>query len=306
MAVLFLVVATFTALLSSIANGFVDWDDAFFISGMPAGGLSWQLLSRVVQGLHAGRAYYPVFHLSLAVDQGLWPGQPAGFHLTNLLLHVGAALVVLHLGVRLLSEHTGLVPWQRLVAATAAAALSAVHPVNVEPVAWVSGRKVLLGGLLMLLAFAACLKAEHRPWGRLAAVFLFFLACLSHASAIAFPLTIAAHDVILRRRRWLRCLVARLDFFAIAAVAAISRFVRVEVDRDPTSLALGFWGKLQLVLAGLGAQLGSVLFPVRLSNFYWPRLGRWWLVSAGVFFIIGSVVAVFVARRRRFVVFALA
>jgi len=82
--------------------------------------------------------------------------------------------------------------------------------------------------------------------------------------------------------------------------------MRVEVERDPTGLALGFWRKAQLALAGLGAQFGSVLFPVRLSNFYWPRLGQWWLVSAGVFFIIGSVVAVFAARRRGFVVFALA
>ena len=298
--------SAFVAMGPALRNGFVNWDDLFFITESAAGPLSWDMLGRICRGLYPHRAWYPVFHLSLAVDQALWPGGPAGFHLTNLLLHVGAALVVLRLGVRLLSEHTGLAPRQRLAAATTAAVLFAVHPVNVEPVAWVSGRKVLLGGLLMLLAFAACLKAEHGLRGRLAALFLFVLACMSHASAVALPLLILAHDVILRRRQWLRCLVSRLDFLAIAVAAAIFRYMRVEVERDPTGQVLGFWRKAQLVLAGLGAQFDSVLFPVRLSNFYWPRLGRWWLVSAGVFFIIGSVVAVFAARRRRFLVFALA
>ena len=161
--------------------GFVFDDDAF---------LTANPLIKASDGLRAfwftsrPDDYWPVTSTTLWLEWRLWGTHAAGYHFTNLLLHVSEALLLWKILVRL-----------RIPGAYLAALLFAVHPVNVETVAWISQRKNLMAMLFFLLSILWFLKSdarEKRPrsW-YLLSLSAYVLAMLSKGSAAPLPLVLA-------------------------------------------------------------------------------------------------------------------
>ncbi len=157
--------------------------------------------------------YRPLVSFSYAVDYAAWGLNPAGYHLTNILLHLACCLLVYLLGLRL-----GLRPALALLAGL----LFALHPSHVENVAWISGRTDVICGLFYFLAFYAFLAWQDRPARRdlpLLVLLLFALACLSKEMAITLPILIAVYGVAVvprGRRRPAVALVLGLVLIAVA------------------------------------------------------------------------------------------
>jgi tetratricopeptide (TPR) repeat protein len=136
------------AIYSSVArHPFVDFDDQYYVTQNEhvQSGLSWQAF---IWSFNAGYAqnWHPLTWLSHALDCQLYGLNPAGHHLTNVLFHT-LNVVILFL---LLLWATGAMGRSVLVAA-----LFALHPLNVESVAWVAERKNVLSTLFFLLALGA-------------------------------------------------------------------------------------------------------------------------------------------------------
>ena len=95
--------------------------------------------------------YAPVVLLSFALDYRVWGLQPFGYHLTSLLLHGLNVALAYAVARRLLGSRTG---------ALVAALVFAVHPLQVEAVVWVAGRKTLLCGSFALLALLCYMRSS--------------------------------------------------------------------------------------------------------------------------------------------------
>jgi protein O-mannosyl-transferase len=120
--------------------------------------------------------YRPLVTASLAADLAVWRTDAFGFHLTNLLLHLGCCLGVLGLGRRM-----GL----GVLASGSAALLFAVHPMHLESVAWVSGRTDLMA---TLLSMGFLLLWDHPRRGvRVAGIVCLAGALLSKELALVVP-----------------------------------------------------------------------------------------------------------------------
>ncbi len=146
----------------------------------------------VTASLQAGapNVYYrPLSFLSLAADRLIWGDHPFGFHLTNLLLHVGSALI-LFLLVRRWRPGEGNFP-------LAVALAWALLPINTEPAIYVSARHDVLFNFLYLLAFLAYLSWK-RPWNILLYGCLGVAAFLAKEMAVTLPVAVLLHDLILR------------------------------------------------------------------------------------------------------------
>jgi protein O-mannosyl-transferase len=164
-----------------VHNGFLNYDDDTYITNNPhvRAGVTGQTLKWAFTTFDAAN-YHPLTWLSHALDCQLFGVNPAAHHESNVLFHAANA-VLLFLFLR---GATGFA-WRSLFVA----ALFALHPLNVESVAWAAERKNVLSMLFLLLALHAYVWYTRRPaLSRYAVIFLIFaLALLSKPQVITFP-----------------------------------------------------------------------------------------------------------------------
>lgn len=146
---LLLFAAVVTAFLPALAGGFIWNDDTYLTANRTLDGLDG--LRLIWTQPRANEQYYPMVFTSFWVEKRLWGLDPFGYHLVNVLLHAGSALLLWRLLARL-----------GLRGAWLAAAAFALHPMCVESVAWVTERKNTLSLFLSLLAMHAYFESRDR------------------------------------------------------------------------------------------------------------------------------------------------
>ena len=169
-------------------NGFLNYDDDGYITDNPhvRVGLTWATVKWAFTTYDKAN-WHPLTWLSHALDCEVFGLNPAGHHYVSVLLHAANAVLLF----LLLQSATGF-RWRSLMVA----ALFALHPMNVESVAWAAERKNVLSMMFFLLALYAYVGYAHRPGlRRYAAVVCFFaLALLSKPQAIVFPFLLLLWD----------------------------------------------------------------------------------------------------------------
>src|SRR5436190_8753961 len=151
-------------------GGFL-WDDDRYVTHNPLLSAP-DGLRRIWFSLDAPSQYFPLTYTVLRIERLLWGLNPAGFHWVNILLHLGNALLVWCILARL-----------KVPGAWLAAAIFALHPVQVASVGWISELKNVLMGfffLLTLLAWIEYVDATHKHRRILyLAALVFYLLALS-------------------------------------------------------------------------------------------------------------------------------
>lgn len=152
----------------------------------------------------------PVREFTYQLDHLLWGMNPVGYHIQNRLWHGANVLLLFGLCLRLGIART---------AAWAVALLFALHPIQSESVAWISGRKELLCLCFQLLALHALLASyqSQRAWLMLPAALAFVLALFSKQVAVVFPF-VAALLLFATHGATLRASLGRVAVFALIAL----------------------------------------------------------------------------------------
>ena len=186
---LLLILATLILYNPVTGNSFINCDDDRYITENPyiRNGLNWQTLKWALTSTGQGGFWHPLTWLSHAVDIQLFHFNPAGHHFVSLLIHgLNAALVFL-----LLAYAT-----KRLGASFLVAALFALHPLNVESVAWAAERKNVLSTFFFFAAVCAYgWYATHPTWKRYSAVAgLFVCGLASKPMVVTLPFALLLLD----------------------------------------------------------------------------------------------------------------
>lgn len=265
-----LALLTFAAYWPVFSNGYI-WDDDDYVTEnlvlrSPGGILEVWRPKTTPQ-------YYPLVFVTFWCEYRLWELHPLGYHAVNVGLHIGSALL-LWLALRRLA-----VPGAWL-----AAALFALHPLQVESVAWITERKNVLSLVFYLAALNAWLSVRAETtgrsrWGAYAATLvLFACALLSKTVTCSLPAAILVIEWWRHGRVGLRTVLLTLPLFVLGlALAAVT----VIIERDHVgagALDFGLSGLDRLVLAGRAAWFyaGKLVWPWELI-FIYPR----WAISAG-------------------------
>jgi tetratricopeptide (TPR) repeat protein len=317
--------------LPSLRHGFVNFDDDVYVcdNARVAHGLTWENLRWAFTTLDAG-FWHPLTWVSLLLDGQLFGLRPGGYHLTSLLLHAANTVLLFVLFRRL----TG-AAWRSAFVA----ALFALHPLHVEPVAWVASRKDLLSTLFWLLAlWAYCRYAEgqslkskvqsqgagsettqhatritlHAP--RFYALALFFFVCglMSKPMVITLPFILLLVDWWpLRRLSFpplhhsttppLRLIWEKLPFLAAAFVCGL---VTVSAEKGVGAMHTlsDVPAPYRIANATLGCAryLLQIVWPSRLAVFYpYPRAFTLWPVAGAALVLLLASALVLRAARRR-------
>lgn len=256
--------SAFLAFLPALGAGYVSWDDPLHILRNPLlADLSprgvWAMFTRV----HATH-YAPLAWLSLAVERALGGGAPFPHHLTNVLLHALNAGLVVGLAERVFAL-AGVPAKHRAAAALFAALAWALHPLRAEPVAWITQRREVLGGLFLLLSLRFYLDRKTLP-----SLLAFAAAVLSRNTAVAalgFFFVLDAWP--LRRLRRSEARFEKVPFVLIAlAGAALAVHSNLGVTLHGETLRARFAGKLVAAAYTLAAYPLGTLWPFGLGPVY--------------------------------------
>lgn len=212
--------------------------------------------------------YQPLTMLSLMLDwaRGGRTDNLRPFHQTSLVLHVLNTLLV----VVLLHQLFG-----RPVVAALLGLLFGLHPMTVEPVAWLSERKTLLATFFTLASIILYVRWTRRPkWGLYAAALTaFILALLAKPTSTPLPVLLLLLDAWpLRRLSW-RGVLEKVPFFLVAGISAVVTVVsqgRTAALAMPHQYAPGW---IPLTIAhNIVFYLAKIIWPVPLSPHYpFPR-----------------------------------
>src|SRR5437867_11978644 len=265
---LILAVVTMLAYQPAWHGGFL-WDDDAHIATLERRSLDG--LRRIWFVPRTTQQYYPLLYSSSWLQERLWRDSPTGYHLVNLLLHIGCAVLVLKILRRL-----------RIPGAELATIIFALHPVNVETVAWITERKNTLSGVFGLAATLWYLKfAEGRSRRSYAlALGLFLFGLLSKTTIVTLPLALL---VIFWWKRgaisWRRDVVPLAPFFFLSAAAGLMTSWVEYSNMGYKARTLDFSLVDRCLIAGRAFwfQLGKVLWP---SNLMFVYSG--WEINAAV------------------------
>ncbi len=208
--------------------------------------------------------YTPLQLLSYMADYQAWGLDPAGYHLTNVILHaINACLAYALIG--------RVVPSRKV--AFVSAMLFAVHPVNVENTAWISERKSLISALFSMLAVMSYIGyAKGRGKGAYAAAaFFFILAIISKPVAVVLPAVLAAYEMTLGegiRKK----ILALVPLFAISVALAVVTFTAQSgggsVGHETLSAEMLFGTVYPSMLPVFWKYAALILWPFNQSGFY--------------------------------------
>jgi protein O-mannosyl-transferase len=277
--------AVFAAYYPSIGGGFI-WDDELLLTKNrlieASDGLAriWCTTDPI--------DYWPVINSSFWIEWRLWETNPIGYHVTNLILHVAGALLIWAVLRRL-----------SVPGAFLAALIFALHPVNVESVAWIAQRKNTLSMVSLLLSilwYLKALRSHGGPWEReqetssgvthpssfiphpsfyFLSLAAFLLAMLGKGSAAVMP------ALVLVITWWMRKLTVReflrtAPFFAVAVVLSV---VNIWFQNREVGETIRDAGLLERVLGAGGVvwfYLYKAFWPLNLV-FVYPQ----WYIQTG-------------------------
>jgi protein O-mannosyl-transferase len=310
-----LVAATLALYLPVIHNTFVNFDDDIYIiaNAHVRAGLTWSTVKWSFTTFEEGN-WGPLSWLSHALDCEWFGLNAAGHHLVSAWIHVMNVAILFWL----LWRATGST-WRSLMVA----ALLAVHPVNVESVAWAAERKNVLSMFFFLLALLAygCYARQPnlRRYGGVCLLFL--LALMSKPQVIAFPFLLLLWDYWpLRRMAAQPALSAGAEpagaprfsfsFLVLEKVPLIllsmaSAVVTVIAQRAGhalrTSSDYSLLNRIETALISYVRYVGMAVWPSRLAAFY-PhpmKLFPVWQVVAAALALVFSTAIVFSQWRKR-------
>jgi cytochrome c-type biogenesis protein CcmH/NrfG len=304
---LILVLLTLAFYNSVVHNGFTNMDDDVYITSNAnvRAGLTWETVKWAFTSFDAAN-WHPLTWLSHALDYQLFKLNPAGHHYVNVLLH-GLNAILLFL---LLESATGLT-WPSWMVA----ALFALHPVNVESVAWAAERKNVLSMLFFLLTLLAygwyARKGGIERYAMVAGLFAVGLMAKSEIITLPFVLllwdywplermpVLSSQFSVLRKRHALDAgtgaVVARS--FSFLVLEKVPLFLLSMGSAVMTMLAQNAGGavhdstprRVGNAIVAYVRYMGKAFWPVRLANYY-PHPGlllpTWQVVASAAVLVV--------------------
>ena len=289
---------------------FPFWDDDIHVHANPhLLNLSWASLGALWSGPWQ-QLYIPLTYsvwAGLAALSRWWDGLPlasgalnaAWFHGANVLLHATSAGLAFALIKKITAGFFPAISASRLGLASAlGAAFFALHPLQVEPVAWISGLRDVLGGCLGLAALLVLFGSERPAAARWGGATVLFLASLAAKPAgVALPLVAAILALQPFRWSWRQSLFTLLPWLAIGAVWVVVTS-RAQWAADLASGLVPLWIRPLVAADALAFYAGKTLWPAGLAADYGrsPDVvlasGQVWWVWLGPAALAAALVAV--------------
>jgi tetratricopeptide (TPR) repeat protein len=296
---------TFALYAPAMSNGFVNYDDSDYVTqnSHVLQALTWPNIVWAFGTDNPAANWHPLTWISHMLDVQWYGLGPAGHHFTNVLLHsVGVALLFLAIALGT----------SRIWPSAAVAAMYALHPLNVEAVAWVAERKAVLSMFFLFLTLLAYGWYVHKPnAARYGCVLLSFaLGLMSKVMLIALPFALLLLDYwplrrfpdsedANHRRSFAQLVLEKIPLLVLSVGAgAMTLFVHHKEGALTASVPLAW--RVKNALYSYIAYLGKQIWPSHLAVFYpHPENSLSWSVVALCTMLLLAITALIWRYRQR-------
>ncbi len=271
-------------------NGFVNWDDPAYVLQNPY--VLTLNIPTIIKSFQTSveHTYVPLTNLSWAIEHALFGFNAFMFHWNNLLIHLANVVLVF-----LLARQFGVHPRGALLSAF----LFAVHPMHVEPVAWVTERKGLLSAFFYLLAMRFYIfYIEDKNWRNYGfAVVAGLFSILAKPMGYSLPIVFFILDWFFKRPINLKSF-----FDKLLPIVIVLFFSKLTFTKDFLSTPYPISEMILIWIWSLSFYLTKFLIPIALSPLYsLPQPISWqnqeyWLSIAIVFLF--SLIAIRLRKER--------
>ncbi|MDO8684801.1 MAG: tetratricopeptide repeat protein [Armatimonadota bacterium] len=298
---LFLVVVTLAVYAQSLGNDFINFDDPQYVtfnnnvqSGLTKDSVFWAFFSSDASNWH------PLTWLTHIIDYQLYRLQPAGHHLTNLLLHILNTLLLF----LVISRMTGYI-WRSAFVA----ALFAIHPLHVESVAWIAERKDVLSTFFWMLTMLAYIRYSKSPNVRryIPVLLLYALGLMAKPMLVTLPIVLLLLDYWPLRRYegekkqnlW-HFVQEKIPLFILAAASSVITFLVQRNSGAVMELEINPVGeRIANAVVSYAGYMGKMLWPAKLGLYYpHPCATPPTSLAIGLIVFAGLFTLAFLARRR--------
>lgn len=289
---------------------FILWDDQIFITenshittGLTQENIRWAFTTTYPDYWH------PLPWLSHMLDYEIYGQNPKGHHFNNLLFHIANTLLLFFVFKRM----TG-----RLWESAFIAALFGIHPIQVEPVAWVTERKDVLSGLFWMLTLGAySLYAERAGIRRyLAFLLCFILGLMAKPMLVTIPFVLVLLDYwplgrfVRRPSRGksvvLFLILEKIPLFLLAVSSGAATYMGAEsAGAVLTSNTLPIDFRIGNAVLSYVSYIGKMIWPSRLAYFYplpVDGLSLWQVTISLLLLISITILSLLAARRLPFLI----
>jgi len=260
----FVFAAAFIVYSGALSNDFLSvWDDPNYITENPdVTGLSLRNIKAAFTNTYVGN-YAPFHIISYALDYTLFGLNPTAFHAVNNILHGINAVMVMLLILRISGN---------LRLSVLSALVFALHPLQVESVAWVTERKNILSTTFALGSFLTYIHfLMKKGWVPYAgSLLLFAAALLTKSSVVVIPVLLCLY-IFLYDSRSVSRFAPTIPFFILSAAASVAAVITQEAD-DISYIGGSPYATALTMVTVVVKYLRLFFFPVHLSPNYNPAV----------------------------------
>jgi len=317
---IFILICSISIVFHDVTSfGFIPLDDGLYVTDNPyiQGGLTTEGVLWAITSFK-GTMWIPLTWVSLMVDCELYGLNPGGYHLTNLLFHMGCSVLLF----LFFSRSLGL-GWHGLFIAF----IFAIHPLRVESVVWITERKDVLSGFFWMAAMLSYSYYVRSPnvLRYLPLLAFFILGLMSKAIVVTFPFVLLlldvwpfdrfrkaaeepgsagnGHKIGIDRQRAMKLVAEKVPLFVCAFIATFIGFLALSEQE----VAVGDIVPLKIRIANAAVSYVvyvrkmfvpndlSVFYPMNIDDYSFGNTAGAFLLILGV-----SVLCVFAFRKYRF------
>jgi protein O-mannosyl-transferase len=286
-------------------HDFINYDDDKYVTDKLhiVSGLNWEDTKWAFDS-HPDDYWRPVTLLSFMLDCQLFGLNAGAHHLSSVVIHMVSTLLLFLVFYRMTAA---------LWCSAMVAALFSVHPLHVEPVAWVADRGDVLGvffGMLTMWFYVRYIEQFkiQNPKSKISygfALFFFALGLMSKPVLVTLPFVLGLLDYWPLNRLKLSNLkllvLEKLPFLVLAGISSVITFLGEQHEGAlDLNEKLGFNLRLANAAVSYVRYVSKIFCPTRLAIFYphkelWPS---WQIVGAGLLLVSVSIIVVWCVRRR--------
>ncbi len=284
----------------AIKNDFVNYDDEILVvRNDNIKVFSFQSIKNFFIYPYQG-LYHPIVLLSYAVEYKLFGLNPAIFHLNNVILHLFNCFFVFYI-FYLLEKN--------FVISFFVSILFGIHPLQVEPVVWISARKDVLYAffyLISIISYIHYIRKNEKKFYHISIV-MFLLSLMSKVMAVSLPLVLLLIDYVFLKEEiikkyyknfsnkdfLIKCVTKKIPFF-IGSIffSIIGFFIHFPIEQVVVDNRISFLSGIYNASYGIILYIKNIFYPTKLSVLY-PTFEKvviqnwfWWF-SVVIFVVIG-------------------